>query len=255
MNKMLRSLLIIILLAIIFSILPKQNPKIVDLGSKFLPPSRDHLMGTDHLGRDIFSLMAQGYLRTLTVVLLASAVSFIIGVSLGIIAGFYGGISLDIISFLSDLSLIIPTFIVALIAQLIFHQSVFAVGLALGFSTIGIFSNQAYRLTDLILKDPYVDTLRMLNAPNSYIMKNFLFKSLLTPSLNLMGNRASNHIIAYASLTFIGLGADITAPDFGTMLYQYRSYIISNPLIVMWPALGIFFLSLLFHYSFDEVNL
>ena len=70
-----------------------------------------------------------------------------------------------------------------------------------------------------------------------------------------MGNRASNHIIAYASLTFIGLGADITAPDFGTMLYQYRSYIISNPLIVMWPALGIFFLSLLFHYSFDEVNL
>lgn len=255
MNRMFISILILVIIAIVFSIVPIQNPKFVDITNKFLPPSSDHFLGTDHLGRDIFSLMSQGYLRTLTVVIIASLVSFAIGVSLGIIAGFYGGISLDIIRFLSDITLIIPTFIVALITQLVFRQSIFAVGLALGFSNIGIFANQSYKLTQITLKDPYVDTLRMLNAPNSYIMRNFLFKSIMTPSLNLMGNKASSHIIAYASLTFIGLGADITSPDFGTMLYQYRGYLISEPQIVLWPALGIFLLSLLFHYSFDEVKI
>lgn len=255
MKKAIISIALIVLLAILFSIIPTQNPKIVNIKDKFLPPSADHLMGTDHLGRDIFSLIAQGYLRTLYVVLVASAVSYIAGVFLGIVAGFYGGFALIAIRFLTDLTLIIPTFIVALICSIIFTDSVLAVGLALGFSNIGFFANQSYKLSEIILKDPYVDTLRMLQAPNSYIMRKFLFPQILPATLNLMGNKASNHILAYASLTFIGLGADITSPDFGTMLYQYRGFIIEKPLIVLWPALGIFFLSLIFHYTFDEVRL
>ena len=240
MKRALIAIAVIVLLAIIFSIIPTQNPKFVNITNKFLPPSSEHLMGTDHLGRDIFSLMAQGFLRTLYVVVVASAVSYI---------------SLVVIRFLSDLTLIIPTFIVALISSIMFSDSVFAVGLALGFSNIGFFANQSYKLCDIILKDPYVDTLRMLQAPNSYIMRKFLFPELLPSTLNLMGNKASNHILAYASLTFIGLGADITSPDFGTMLYQYRGFIIEKPLIVLWPALGIFFLSFIFHYTFDEVHI
>lgn len=255
MKRALIAIAVIVLLAIIFSIIPTQNPKFVNIANKFLPPSSEHLMGTDHLGRDIFSLMAQGFLRTLYVVVVASAVSYIFGVFLGIIAGFYGGFPLVVIRFLSDLTLIIPTFIVALISSIMFSDSVFAVGLALGFSNIGFFANQSYKLCDIILKDPYVDTLRMLQAPNSYIMRKFLFPELLPSTLNLMGNKASNHILAYASLTFIGLGADITSPDFGTMLYQYRGFIIEKPLVVLWPALGIFFLSLIFHYTFDEVHI
>lgn len=255
MKKMIISVVIILLIAIALSIIPTQNSKFVDIKNKFLPPSAEHIMGTDHLGRDIFSLMAQGFLRTLCVVLIASAVSYSVGLALGIVAGFYGGAALSVIRFLTDLTLIIPTFIVALIASIIFSDTVLAVGLALGFSNIGFFANQSYKLSEIILRDPYVDTLRMLQVSNSYIMRKFLLPELLAPSLNLMGNKASNHILAYASLTFIGLGADITAPDFGTMLYQYRGYIIDKPLIVLWPALGIFFLSLIFHYTFDEVNI
>lgn len=255
MRRAIIAITVIVLLAILFSVIPTQNPKFVDIKNKFLPPSAEHYMGTDHLGRDIFSLMSQGFLRTLYVVLLASAVSYISGVFLGIVAGFYGGFYLLVIRFLTDLTLIIPTFIVALISSIMFKDTVFAVGLALGFSNIGFFANQSYKLSEIILKDPYVDTLRMLQAPNSYIMRKFLFPQILPATLNLMGNKASNHILAYASLTFIGLGADITSPDFGTMLYQYRGYIIDKPLIVLWPALGIFFLSLIFHYTFDEVHL
>lgn len=255
MKKVIVSVVIILLVALVLSIIPTQNPKFIDIKNKFLPPSAEHIMGTDHLGRDIFSLMSQGFLRTLYVVLIASAVSYILGMFLGIVAGFYGGFALNIIRFLTDLTLIIPTFIVALIVSIVFTDSVLAVGLALGFSNLGFFANQSYKLSEIILKDPYVDTLRMFKAPNSYIMRKFLLPQLLAPSLNLMGGKASNHILAYASLTFIGLGSDITAPDFGTMLYQYRGYIIDKPLIVLWPALGIFFLSLIFHYTFDEVNI
>ena len=127
MKRALIAIAVIVLLAIIFSIIPTQNPKFVNITNKFLPPSSEHLMGTDHLGRDIFSLMAQGFLRTLYVVVVASAVSYISGVFLGIIAGFYGGFSLVVIRFLSDLTLIIPTFIVALISSIMFSDSVFAV--------------------------------------------------------------------------------------------------------------------------------
>ena len=143
MKRALIAIAVIVLLAIIFSIIPTQNPKFVNIANKFLPPSSEHLMGTDHLGRDIFSLMAQGFLRTLYVVVVASAVSYIFGVFLGIIAGFYGGFPLVVIRFLSDLTLIIPTFIVALISSIMFSDSVFAVGLALGFSNIGFFANQS----------------------------------------------------------------------------------------------------------------
>ena len=130
MKKAIVSVVIILLVAIVLSIIPTQNPKFVDIKNKFLPPSAEHIMGTDHLGRDIFSLMAQGFLRTLYVVVIASAVSYILGMFLGIVAGFYGGFALNIIRFLTDLTLIIPTFIVALIASIVFTDSVLAVGLA-----------------------------------------------------------------------------------------------------------------------------
>lgn len=105
MKKMIISVVIILLVAIVLTIIPTQNPKFVDIKNKFLPPSAEHIMGTDHLGRDIFSLMAQGFLRTLCVVLIASAVSYAAGLALGIVAGFYGGAFLSVIRFFNGLNL------------------------------------------------------------------------------------------------------------------------------------------------------
>ena len=68
----------------------------------------------------------------------------------------------------------------------------------------------------------------------------------------VLASQGGNIILAYASLTFIGLGSDITTPDWGSMLYQYRFYIVEKPILILWPTLGILSLSLFMYYMFDD---
>ena len=98
-------------------------------------------MGTDNLGRDVYALLLAGGVRTLEVVFLATAISFLTGTVLGMIAGYYGGIFGSIIQFLSDFSLVIPSFIVALTMSALFGFNIMMAGIVFGIGQMGEYVN------------------------------------------------------------------------------------------------------------------
>ena len=233
---------------------PTQNVRQVNLANTLENPSIEHPFGTDNLGRDVFSLMVEGLMRTLMVVVIATIVSFVVGILLGVISGYYGGIVGGVIQFVSDFTLILPPLICALILTAIIGFNPISIGFILGFTHIGEYTNQTTILCRSIRQSGYVESAIQCGIPSFLIILRHVLPNVLNPLLTFMGNRASGVTISYASLAFIGLGADITNPDWGSMIYQYRTYIFDETLLLLWPSLGILFLSLFFHFMFDDSN-
>lgn len=249
-KKILIALFAVFVLLIL--VLPTKNILEVNLNNKFHPMSLQYPMGTDNLGRDVYSLMVKGCIRTLIVVFISTGISLFVGSTLGMISGYFEGFAETVIQFIADITLIVPSFISALIFTAIFGLNPYSVGLVLGFTNMGEYIIQVTALTKSMKKMDFIKAEEVLGIPHHKIILKHIFPNILKPLLTFMGNKASNVTLQYASLAFIGLGVDITNPDWGTMLYQYRVYIINEPMLVIWPTLGIFILALFFHTIFDN---
>lgn len=230
---------------------PHTDPTIVHLDEALEGPSRAHLLGTDPLGRDLFALMKAGSLRSLLVVLVGSAVSVFLGVGLGLLGGSVGGLCRELVRLFADFTLIIPSFILALILASLVGLSPLGTGLILGVLDSGNYIHQVMALVERILEAPFLLALEKLTIPRRRRMGHILRNLAPVVKTNL-GNRAGGLILTYAGLAFVGLGTDMTAPDWGTMLYQYRLYLFERPGLILWPSLGIAGLSALFMLLFDK---
>lgn len=248
------TLLLFISFILLSIFLPIQDIDKVDLDRTFQGISKQHLLGTDNLGRDVYSLVLEGCIRTLTVVGISTGISIASGTLLGMLAGYYRSWPESMIQFLSDFTLIIPSFISALMISAIFGLNPFTAGVVFGISHMGEYINQASALTRRIKSMSFIEGEIALGIPDYKILAKHIAPNIRGPLLTFMANKASTITLQYASLTFIGLGADVSNPDWGTLLYQYRIYILKEPMLSLWPALGIFLLAVFFHVLFDDVN-
>ncbi|MGN0204446.1 MAG: ABC transporter permease [Coprococcus sp.] len=250
-----RFIIILFVAFIVFLMLaPTQSVTKVDMTNTFAGPSPEHWLGTDNLGRDVFSMVANGCRRTLEVVVIATVVGLLSGTVLGLLAGYYGGLLETIIQFLSDLLLIIPSFIVALVFMGIFGFSPFNAGVVLGIGGIGGYCQQMMILSKQLKYDEFILSERIIGISDLRIIFRHILPNVKNALLTFMANHASSAVVSYAGLAYIGLGTDVTTPDWGSMIYQNRLYIVNYPGLVLWPTLGIFMLALFFHLMFDNRN-
>ena len=245
-------LLAFVLFILFLFLCPVQNIKKVDVLNTFAPPSADHWLGTDHLGRDTFSLLIAGGFRTLLVVFLSTGISFLGGISLGMLEGTKGGTISSIIRFAADFSLIMPSFIMALVFSALFGFSPLMIAIVLGIGNMGEYINQVCSLTRVLCKRDFISAERVVGISETMLLFFHILPNISAQMLVFMGNKAGSMVIQYSGLTFIGLGAEITNPDWGTLLYQYRSYMIPHPELVIYPILLICFLTVVFHEMFDS---
>lgn len=224
----------------------------INLEQIFYPISREYLLGTDNLGRDIYFLMLYGGLKTLRVVIISNIFSFVVGNFLGIISGYFQNKVSLLIKALVDLLLIVPTFILAIIITSIWGINSITAGLSLGLYGIGTYMNQSENLTKREKEKDYIQASIVLGTPCYVILYKGIFFNISSELYVNLGNTASNTVLQYAALTFIGLGADYTKPDWGLLLYQYRIYLIEKPLLVIIPCLAIFILSLFLNLLLDK---
>lgn len=231
---------------------PRQNIMATDVRNMYGASSAEHWLGTDNLGRDVYSLLVAGGLRTMEVVFLSAAISFIAGTALGMIAAFWGGALRSVIQFTADFTLIVPSFIMAMVFSALFGFKPIVAGIVFGIGNMGEYINQSFNLAYVLKKQEFIDAERVIGLGRPRILAFHVLPNICRQLFVFLGNKAANVVVMYSGLAFIGLGTDITRPDWGTLLYQYRVYMISHPTLVIYPAAAIILLTVFFHVMFDS---
>jgi peptide/nickel transport system permease protein len=223
------------------------SPTAQDVNNMLAPPSGAHLLGTDDLGRDIFSRLIYGAPATVYASLLAVSVAIIIGLPVGLIAGFFGGWTDDLISRVIDTFLSFPAIVLAIAVT-----GALGIGLTNGMIAVGIvmFPSLAriVRARTLIVRQElYVDASRCFGAPAHHILWKHVLPNSLQPVIVQVTLLLAAALLAEASLSFLGLGIQPPNPSWGAMLARAYQYMEIAPEQMYAPGLAILVIALAFN--------
>jgi peptide/nickel transport system permease protein len=233
----------------------KINPTDTSVRDRFLPPGSDgHFLGTDHLGRDQLIRLLYGGRISLAIAYSASLMSILIGVSVGLISGYYGGALDDFITWVISTLSSIPTLFLLLIASSLWSPSAETLVLilaALGWiGTCRLVRGQVFSLK----QRDYVQAARALGASDLRIMLRHIFPNLLPIVIVTLTIVAGNLILTESGLSFLGLGVQPPTPTWGNMLTDSRSYFAKGAYLVVWPGLSIMLTVLCFYVVGDGLR-
>jgi peptide/nickel transport system permease protein len=222
-------------------------PTAQDVNNMLAAPSSSHLLGTDDLGRDIFSRLIYGAPATVYASLLAVGVAVAIGLPVGLIAGFFGGWTDDIISRVIDTFLSFPAIVLAIAVT-----GALGIGLTNGMIAVGIVMFPALarivRARTLIVRQElYVDASRCFGAPTWHILWKHVLPNALQPVIVQVTLLLAAALLAEASLSFLGLGIQPPNPSWGAMLARAYQYMEIAPEQMYAPGFAILVVSLAFN--------
>jgi ABC-type dipeptide/oligopeptide/nickel transport system permease subunit len=207
------------------------------MGSRYLPPSQGHPLGTDQLGRDQFIRILYGGRISLSIALGASFMSIVVGVAVGTVTGYYGGVIDDWVTwFISTISAI-PALFLLLIAATIWTPSPLVLVLILAFfawiETARLVRGQVVSLRER----EYIVAARALGASNRWIIFHHVLPNILPVVIISLTINAGALILSESGLSFLGLGVQPPTPTWGNMLTDARSYFVKGTHLVLWPGL------------------
>lgn len=202
-------------------------------------PSWAHPFGTDTLGRDILSRVLAGGRISLRLGLLSVVVAAGIGVVIGLVAGFYGGIVESILMRLIDALLAFPSILLALSIVAILGASLNNVMIAVGVAAVPSYA-RLVRSSTLSLKEAtFTEAARCIGCSNITIMRRHILPNLVAPVLVLATLGLAGAIFAAASLSYLGVGAQPPTPEWGSMVSSGRDQLTSAWWVATFPGLGI----------------
>jgi peptide/nickel transport system permease protein len=206
----------------------------------FLPPSAEHLFGTDQLGRDIFSRIIYGAQIVLQVALLSATCSLLVGVPLGLSSGFLGGRLDQVLSLIMDSIYSFPGLILAIALAALLGSGVMNVSIAIAVVYVPIFFRLVRGQVLSIKQELYVEAARSLGAPGRVILWRYIFPNVIPSVVVIFSLNIADAIITEAALAFIGLGVDPSRPDWGYDIYRGRSELVGGRWwLVTFPGLAI----------------
>ncbi|NNU82516.1 ABC transporter permease subunit [Geobacillus sp. BMUD] len=215
------------------------DPLEIKMSDRLLPPSADHLFGTDHLGRDVLSRIAAGGQVTVGTAALILLLVLVIGVPLGMLAGFRGGWLDRWLMRAVDAFLAFPDFIVAIVLSGLLGPGMWNLVLAIVLAKWGSYARLA-RSTVLAEKGKDYVLMAVVSGLSTFqIIRKHLLPHVLGNVLVLATLDLGKTILLIASLSYIGLGAQPPTPEWGAMLNEGRPYFQSAPHLMFIPGLAI----------------
>ena len=243
-NKLALSGAAIIIIMSVFAVfapfLSQYQPNEIEIGNYLLPPSSEHLLGTDMLGRDLFSRMAYGARISLSVGLISVSIAVLIGISLGSIAGFYGGrIDMLIMRFV-DIMLCFPNIFLILAMVALLEPSIMIIMAVIGLTSwMGI--SRLVRAEILSLKErDFVQAARASGVSDLKIISRHLVPNAIGPVIVSATLGVAAAILVESSLSFLGIGVQPPTPSWGNILMDAKSSLGIAWWMTFFPGISIF---------------
>ena len=234
-------LLIILTLSILAPILPLKEPNITNTADRFMVPFEGgHILGTDHLGRDLLSRLLWGTQLSLAVGFAAAFIAAIFGSILGAIAGFYGQKTDNIIMRFIDMLMAFPYILLALAIVAALGPGLFNALIAVALVNIPFFARNIRGVTVTLANKEFIEAARLSGMSNLRILIVEIFPNLLPMIVIAMSTTVGWMILETAGLSFLGLGSQPPQADLGSMLGEARSALITNPHTSFVPGIMIF---------------
>ncbi len=232
-------LLIVVLSALLAPVLSTSDPIKTNQRSSLQAPSLEHPMGTDRFGRDIFTRVLYGGRISLPVGIVSVAIAAIIGVLLGLIAGFYGGWPDAVIMRMVDLLLAFPGILLALAIVAILGDSLVNLMIAVGISSIPDYVRITRGSVLSIREREFVQAARAVGSRNGAIVLRHILPNVMTPLIVLITLGIASAIITASALSFLGLGIKPPTPEWGNMLAEGRAFLQRAWWVAFFPGLAI----------------
>jgi len=234
------SILIIIVVACLMApvIAPEGYNKQYVL-DRFQDPSFRHWFGTDELGRDIFARILYGGRISLWIGFASTLLSAVVGVSIGLFAGFAGGRIDNIAMRLLDIIMSIPSILLAITIAAALGTGVNSAIIAVGFASIPIFARLTRAPVLQVKNEEYIEAAAIIGASDLRIMFRHLLPNVLSPLIVQTTVNVAMSILLAAGLSFLGMGVQPPNPEWGAIISSARSYIFDHPYMVTTPGLAI----------------
>ncbi|EDP65762.1 putative transmembrane permease component of ABC transporter [alpha proteobacterium BAL199] len=229
-----------VLLAAAAPLFATHDPLATDWLAVRKAPSLAHWMGTDEIGRDVYSRLIWGTRTSLLAGVISVAFALSVGVPLGVLSGYFGGWTDTVISRCNEALLSCPFLILAIAFAAFLGPSLTNAMIAIGLSAAPIFVRLARGQTMVVKSEEYVDGARAVGLAHPRILWRYILPNIFPPLLVQATLTIATAIIAEASLSFLGLGQQPPSPSWGSMLSIAKNFLIQAPWMSVWPGVGIF---------------
>ena len=246
--------IIIILVAIFAPLIAPFDYASQNLDHKVMGPSAEHIFGTDHLGRDVFSRVIYGSRIAIMVGLVVVSIEAGIGITLGLIAGYFGGRVDAFISGLTDTVWSFPPMVLALGIVAVIGPGLLNVIIAIALVSWAPFSRITRAKVQSVKETEYVEAGRAIGESDFSLLLRYILPNIIASNLVLVTLTMPSALLTSSALSFLGFGAQPPTPDWGAILSEGREYLRSGPWISTFPGLAILFTVLGFNFLGDGLR-
>lgn len=247
-------LLIIAIFAPFIVPYPKDIAEATHAANKFMPPSSSHLFGTDELGRDLFSRVLYGSRISLLIGIIAISISILIGIPLGLIAGYFGKWVDEVIMRVSDIFLSFPPLLLSIAIAALLGPSITNMMIAISISWWPWYTRLIRGQVVSLRERGFVESARALGVSPWKIIVRHILPNSLAPVIVQISMDFGSIILTAASLSFLGLGAQPPLPEWGLLVNNGRNFFLTNWWYVTFPGLFILISVMAFNFIGDGLR-
>lgn len=244
----------IILVGVFAPVIATHSPYESNLHDAFIAPNSEHIFGTDKLGRDIFSRVIYGTRISLSAALILVILIFTIGTTLGVIAGYFGGIIDAIIMRISDMMISFPGMVLAIAMAGIMGASVKNAVIAI---TVVSWTKYARLSRSLVLKikeTDYIRAAKVTGCKTVHIITRHIIPNIISTLIITATTDIGTMILELSALSFLGFGAQSPQAEWGLMLNEGRAYMVDCPWLMIYPGLAICIVVVVYNLLGDSLR-
>ncbi|MBX8635825.1 MAG: ABC transporter permease [Thermoplasmata archaeon] len=231
------------------------NPDALNLALRLSPPSSTHIMGTDEYGRDVFSRILYAARLDMAIALLSTTLSYLLGVTIGVVSGFLGKITDSVMMRFMDILLSFPSILFAIAIAISIGPGFNTIIIAIVVVTIPGFARIARSSVLSTKEELYVLAAASVGASRWHIMYRHIVPNVISPTLVFYSLGLGNSILIAASLSFLGVGIPPPTPEWGAMISSGLQYVVSGQWwLTVFPGLFIVAIVVAFNLLGDTIR-